>query len=112
MKKKSTQTIVTEISDSVSTTLKPAENGGTELAVLQLTVFVVLNTRCSRKTLWGALYLRPRGLDLPGHVFSAILKRQPKESREESKIWHKKNESSCSDNKLKEWTICFQMLTY
>lgn len=43
MKKKSAQTVVTEISDASSMTLNLAENSGTELAVLRLTVFVVLN---------------------------------------------------------------------
>lgn len=54
-------------------TLKMAENSGAALAGMKLTVFVFLNIHCSRKTRWGALHLRPQGLDLPGFIFCMIL---------------------------------------
>lgn len=75
MKKKSvTQAIVTEISGSLSVTLKMmAENSGAVLADMKLMVFVLSNTRCSRKTRLGTSHLRPRGLDLPGHISWMIL---------------------------------------
>jgi len=72
MRKKSTESIVTEISGSLSMTLEMIENSGAVLAGMMLMVSVLSNIRC-RRTEWGASHLRPRGLDFPGCIFSLIL---------------------------------------